>query len=213
MNKINGLAAAIALAAVPFAASAQSLISYDYLQLDIIVDGELSESGFSEDVDGFALEGSALLHPNVFIAGQSTQGYFDDSGDDAAFDQFSFGVGGRFGLMESASSALDVYGVLNYENISFLGASFSGFGIGAGLRWAPADQFEINASVSHVDYGKNVGAEIEALRYQLRGLFHATENLSFALDFRFEELDIDFGGGAGGDLDYDQIRLGARWNF
>ena len=212
MKKFNKLAAAIALAAMPFAASAQSLISYDYLQLDIIVDGEVSEAGFSEDVDGFALEGSALLHPNIFMVGQSTQGTFEDSGDDASLDQFSFGVGGRFGLIESASSALDVYGALNYENISLFGASFSGFGIDAGLRWAPMDQIEINASASHVDYGKNVGIELESLRYQLRGLYHATENLSFALDFRFEELEIDFGSGAD-DLDYDQIRLGARWNF
>lgn len=197
---------------MPFAASAQSLINYDYLQLDIIVDGEISEGGFSEDVDGFALEGSALLHPNVFMVGQSTHGYFDDSGDDASLDQFSFGVGGRFGLIESATSALDVYGVLSYENVSLFGASFSGYGLEAGLRWAPTDQFEINASASHVDYGKNVGVEIDALRYQVRGLFHATENLSFALDFRFEELEIDFGGGTD-DLDFDQIRLGARWNF
>lgn len=27
-----------------------------------------------------------------------------------------------------------------------------------------------------------------------------------------DELEIDFGGGSD-DLDYDQIRLGARWNF
>lgn len=212
MRRINALAAAVALAAMPFAASAQNLISYDYLQLDIIADGEISESGFSEDVDGFAIEGSALLHPNVFMVGQATHGYFDDGGVDASLDQFSFGVGGRFGLIESATSALDVYGVLSYENVSFFGASFSGFSLEAGLRWAPTDQFEINASASHVDYGKNAGAEVDALRYQLRGLFHATENLSVSLDFRFEELEIDFGSGTD-DLDFDQIRLGARWNF
>ena len=212
MRRINALAAAVALAAMPFAASAQNLISYDYLQLDIIVDGEISESGFSEDVDGFAIEGSALLHPNVFVMGQSTQGYFDAGGGDGAIDQFSFGVGGRFGLIENASSALDIYGVLSYENISLVGPSFSGFGIQAGLRWAPTDQFEVNASVSHVDYGKNGGLEVDALRYQVRGLFHATENLSFSLDFRFEELEADLGGGSD-DLDFDQIRLGARWNF
>ncbi|MBA3981126.1 MAG: hypothetical protein C0462_11050 [Alcanivorax sp.] len=217
MKKITGIAAAAALSALPWMASAQGLISYDYAQLDIIVDGEVEFDGaFSEDLDGFALEVSALVHPNVFLMGQATQGEISDSGLDFTAPQFSFGVGGRLGLMESSASALDAYGSLNYETLGIEGISFSGWGLTAGLRWAPTAQFEINPSIAYVDYGSvdDFGSKIsiDGLRYQLRGLFHVNDQVAISLDFRFEKLEID-DGGASIDFDIDQIRLGARWKF
>lgn len=196
----------------PFAANAE--INYNYVQLDWIADGEIDGAGAgSIDYDGFGIEGSALLHPNVFVIGQAN--FTDaDTGPDIAVDTLKVGAGLRLPVI-TGPGALDVYGTLTYEELDLGGATSDGWGVDAGLRWMVMPGFEVNPNVGYVDYGKLDGSstEIDGERYGIRGIFNLTDNAAVVLDYRTLKGDAS-GGGASGDIDFeDEIHVGARWNF
>lgn len=198
----------------PLAANAD--ISYDYVQASWIADGELDGGGMgSADYDGFAIEGSALLNPNVFVTGEAT---FTDAdgggGGDAAIDTLAFGPGLRLPLA-TGQAALDLYGTVTYEEMDLAGLTSDGFGVDAGLRWQPMPGLEINPNIGYVDYGEFDGAnlELDGERYGVRGIFNLTDNAALVVDYRTFKGEFS-GSGGSGDADFeDEIHLGARWNF
>ncbi|MBZ2188432.1 hypothetical protein K8B33_04955 [Alcanivorax sp. JB21] len=195
--------------------TAHADISYSFVQLDYLVDGEISAGPDDLDYRGFSLEAMAEVAPQFFVTARATSAEVDVSGGtDPTLGAFSFGGGGYLPLMQNNGSRLDAYGTLTYEE--FILADFKtsgGYGITAGLRWMPLPQLEINPAIGFVDYGSfDFGGgnkvDLDGLRYAVRGLYHATPQFAVALDFRFERLDAD-----GDDLDTDEIRLGVRWSF
>jgi len=203
----------------PLAANAD--ISYDYIQVDWIADGEIDGAVGSADYDGFAIEGSALLHPNVFVTGKAN--FTDvDSGSvglgggsvDVSVDTLSIGPGLRMPLA-TGQSALDLYGTVTYEEMDLGGLTSNGFGVDAGLRWQPMPGLEINPNIGYVDYGEFDGTDLEldGERYGVRGIFNLTDNAAVVVDYRAFRGEASSGGDSG-DVDFeDEIHIGARWNF
>lgn len=213
-----------------FASAAQAELSYDYVQAAWIVDGDIDvgqrgTTAFSEDYDGFAVEGSALVGRNIFVTGQATFAEFNGApsisrGIDTSLDQLSLGVGGRLPLVTGAT-ALDVYGVASYERVDLFGGAGDGWGATVGVRWQPMPRMEVNPSVGYVDYGEMEiplapgGIEVDGWHYGIRAVYAVTEQFSAVLDYRSQKLDLDstrFSGSVNVDLE-NEIRIGARLNF
>lgn len=189
-------------------------ISYDYLQLDVIVDGEVDNDD-DIDYDGIGLEGSVLFMPYVFGFAEANSRELELEDFDAAFSTFSAGVGARHGFDLMGPPALDVYGTLSYESYELIGSA-RGWGVGGGLRWLPVPEFEVDLGVRYVDYGsldagENLDGDIDGMRYSLRGLFNMTPNSAILLDLRFADLEIENDDSM--DLDEQEIRLGYRWYY
>ncbi|MBZ2188431.1 hypothetical protein K8B33_04950 [Alcanivorax sp. JB21] len=208
------IALALAAAGLLHAGTARADISYDFVQLDYLVDAEISGGSDDLDYSGFGIEVMAEVVPQFFVAARATSAEVELSGAPGVnLDFFSFGGGGYLPLMQGNDSRLDAYGSLTYEEFSLAEfKSSGGYGITAGLRWFPTHQIEINPSVAMVDYGSlDTGGgklDVDGLRYGVRGLFHVTTTLALGLGFHFERLDAD-----ADDLDIDEIRLGVRWHY
>lgn len=190
----------------PFAANAD--ISYNYLQGDWIADGEIESGSAEDDYDGWSLEGSAALTPNVFLSGEYNDMSLDD-GDD--FETMTLGVGLKGSLQPTQGNA-DVYGMISYEDLEN-GIKADGYGLTAGARWVPTIGIEVNPSIAYVDYGEIDGTsvDLDGWRYGVRGLFNLTDQLALNAEWRTNKLELE-GGGSSADLDLEnEIRIGARW--
>lgn len=193
----------------PFAANAD--IDYNYVQGDLIVDGEFDGGIIApdDDYDGWSLEGSVAITPMIFLRGEYTDLSFDDNGD---ADALSLG-GGMQTSLGSTEGATDIYGILSYENADLGdGADADGYGLTAGLRWVPTTGIEINPSVAYIDYGEIDGTDLDfdGWRLGLRGLFNLTDQIALNVEWNKYEQEVSTSG-VSADFGLDnEILLGAR---
>jgi hypothetical protein len=188
----------ILLAFASIAAHAADM-SYSYVDVNWVnLDADSDELGISESADGFGVNGSVGFGENFFgfVDYRSVEG--DIFGTNFDIDQVSVGLGGHYGISESA----DLVGRIGYTQLD---ASVSGFGsedvdgflLSAGVRGELAEDFELEGHVIYTDLGDDGG-----------------DDTSFAVDARYfftEQFALDAGYETGDDLDIWHV--GIRFAF
>jgi hypothetical protein len=205
MMKMLKTSALLALLCLPVAANAQyqprnSTDSYGsrYANLSYTL-GEVrllaEDPDGADDASGIRLGGSALFHPDFFVAGALTSvGSGGNNGYDA--DTFELGLGYRYAL----SPRMDLVGIGGLVRVDRdfgnrgddddIGPSLTG-----GARAVLTDAIEVGA---FANYTQVFGDGDLGLRGE--GLWHFTPNLSALA-------------GLGLSDDVREVNIGARWNF
>ena len=90
-----------------------------------------------------------------------------------------------FGYNRGLSEKVDLVTRLSYESIDFdvPGGDDSGYGLGVGVRYAAADQFEVNAGIKRVDYS-DFGDDTA---FELGGLYSFNDSWSMNLTGEFSD--------------------------
>ncbi len=152
MTRITASLLALGLtAALPFAASAQSVssLSYNY------VEGGYAATDSDLDADGFGVNASIAFHPNFHVFGGYQNQEIDDSRVD--FDQWRVGVGYNHGISPNA----DLVTRIAYEKFDagrdFFGNRIDadGYSVEVGLRGALLPNLEGYAMAGYEDYGSD----------------------------------------------------------
>lgn len=149
------LAALLLAATLPMAALADdTALSYRFVDLRYV---GISLKDPSIDAKGFALSGTYLLGPRLFLAGSAALSETDEvviSGvrGSSSSTSFSIGPGGRYPL----SPKLDAQGAVALLQAQSKGkggfggnVSDTGYGLSAGLRGLPGAAVELAATVSY----------------------------------------------------------------
>lgn len=215
-------AMAFTAAALPGVALAEHM-SYAFVQLNGIFDAEADLSGVSApatafngtfDGDGVGFEAGWIYGPYAF----SDVRYDDyDLDGDTEGQELSARLGVRSQLPLQGTSRMDAYGAISFEDVEFernligtpgVEVDENGFGVHAGLRFAPIKQVELNGELSYMDLG-DVDGQFGTLGVQ----WNVSEY--FALNLRYRTGDYDGSTRIAGvksdvTLDVDSLRLGVR---
>lgn len=196
------LSAGIAVISLSLAGTLHASPNYNYVELDYIdFDIEPFEG------DGWAIGGSALVHPNVFILGRFSDAETDatvfGTSVDGDFEQISIGAGLQSPLQ---NDNISVFGQLTYEDLELdisgggARASFddSGFALEGGARFIIHPQFEIGGSVRFIDVGDFYDGEFG---FRVGGEWRALPWLA---------VNVDYDQNNGDDSDVEQIQAGVR---
>jgi len=135
-------------------------ISYNYLQAGYAwFDADDIASGVDGDGDGWAVSGSAAIHPNIHLIA----GYADASFDDFDVDltTWEVGIGGNYTVAPKTS----IFGTVAYADGKAKGYGESidenGYALGAGIRYmlvtdfiraSVLDGIEFEGSIDYVDF-------------------------------------------------------------
>lgn len=144
-------------------------VSYSQLDIDDI------------DVDGDTvdLSLSAAISDSFHVFGSYGVGELDDDfGNNVDVDTLSIGIGHHWSL----SDQLDLVSSVSYEYIELDLAGFgseddNGYGLELGLRYAATPQLELDAGISHVNFGD--GADDTG--FGAGALYNFTDNFSLGL--------------------------------
>jgi len=129
--------------ALPFAANAADGLSYNYVQGNYVA--TKTDGG---DADGWGLNGSVAVHPNVHLFGTYANQKIDGTSFD--FDQWRVGAGYNTAL----SAKTDFIANAAYDKFDAGGgASADGYSVEAGVRAALAPNFEGHALLGYEDGG------------------------------------------------------------
>lgn len=128
-------------------------ISYNFIEAgyqEIDIDTGFLGGG-DIDGDGYAVGGSFELNENWFIAASYAKADFDFGVD---LDQLSVGAGYHVPISDNA----DFYGALSFVRAEVSASGFGsededGYAATIGLRGMVGERFELNGSLSHIDYG------------------------------------------------------------
>ncbi len=194
---------ALALLLLPLSAYAEG-VSYNYFEANYIIDEELDVDipGFgsgSDDGDGFAVAGSFAFNETFFGNASYSDASLDDSGLDLS--NLSIGVGARSAQW---TGAVDLFGVLSYEDTEVDSLDDSGFGIAGGLRGLLADNFELNGQVKYTDIG-----DADGVGFKVGGVYAFNPNWGVTGDWSTSNLEDD----TGAEVDIDELRVGVRYIF
>lgn len=156
----KSLLALTLLAALPFAASAADGISYNYAQGGYVnLDGK-------DDVkaDGWGLEGSIAVHPNVHLFAGTNQ--LKDKDFDIGLQEWKIGAGYNTAISANTDFvARAAYQKLSTDDVNLgaglvvPGADLNGYSVEAGVRSALTPQFEGYAMAGYEKYGNSDGYE------------------------------------------------------
>jgi hypothetical protein len=121
-------------------------ISYSYVEGGYVwLDGDDDiVPGVDSDGDGWAVKGSAAIHPNIFLIADYTKVDLDDV--DIDLKTWEVGIGGNYTVARNTS----IFGTVAYANGKGKGYGESvdddGYALGAGVRYMLVNDF-IRASV------------------------------------------------------------------
>lgn len=242
MRRIGLLTFGTVLLVSPLSAMADAS-DYTYLQGDYIFTGEGEIDGKSKntangnttnldgekDYDGWGLRGSIAITPDVFIKADYAERTADDQIGDLEF--ISGGLGMRAPVGSSDQPA-DLFAVVSYESIDFdpgdnsspqLDGDAEGYGLTAGIRWAPASGTEISPHIGYVDYGDigDTKISLDGFRAGIDAIFSVNKHFAITTGYRLTKLDADGQASLNGDtIDVNgdlnlknEFRIGARFYF
>jgi len=128
-------------AALPFAASAADGLSYNYVQGNYV-----TTKTDGADADGWGLNGSVAVHPNVHLFGSYANQKIDGTSFD--FDQWRVGAGYNTAL----SARTDFIANVAYDKVDLGGGiEGDGYSVESGVRAALAPNFEGHALLGYED--------------------------------------------------------------
>lgn len=132
---------------LPLAALAERPV-YSYIEAGYVV---TDVDGISDNLDGFALVGSAALTENLFLFAGYAQQSASPFGIDVDFKSYTVGGGYAWPL----SDTLDVYGEVGYvkaeADVEGFGDDDDGYSLAAGVRAFVLDQLELEGALTFVD--------------------------------------------------------------
>lgn len=177
--------------------------SYNHVQLDFVADSELDVTipglgSGSTDGDGFDLSGVFSVSETWFVKGGFESLSYDGGGD---LDLLNVGVGAH---SSAFTGALDVFGVLSYEDIDGgSGAEDDGFGLEVGgvLPLSPA--IDIAASYQFISYD-----DFDGDLFRVGGGYALTPQWSVRVDYltgEYEDGPVE--------LERDDLSVGVRYRF
>ncbi|MFS8138054.1 MAG: diffusible signal factor-reguated Ax21 family protein [Thermomonas sp.] len=143
--KLSALALACAL---PFAASAADGVSYNYVQ------GNYVYTNSSANADGWGLNGSVAVHPNVHVFASYANQKINHTSLD--FDQYRVGVG----YNKEISPKADLVANVAYDKFDAgSGAKLDGYSVEGGVRAGLAPKLEGYAMLGYED-GKHYSGDV-----------------------------------------------------
>lgn len=164
--KFSVLALACAL---PFAASAADGISYNHVQ------GSYVYTNSSSNADGWGLDGSVAVHPNVHLFGSYSNQKINGLGVD--FDQWRVGVG----YNKTISPKTDLVANLAYDKLdASVGVALDGYSVEGGVRAALTPMLEGYAMLGYED-GNNYSGDVYG---RLGGQVKFNQNWGLAADVK-----------------------------
>ena len=209
-------------ACVPFAAMAAPTTpegpSYNYVQGDYIPDGNLKAIG--PDYEGYGLEASVDLAPNLYTKGRIERLDADNSRVDVNRGSLGLGLHDFYSYGGADGTGVGYYGQVSYERLELqnvvgnANTTATGVGVDVGLRWMVDPAVEINPNIGYVKYGRNSGdgvsfGKADGMRYSMRALGHITDNVALSAEYAKTDYDI-----SPADIDFDnEVRVGARYSF
>lgn len=179
-------------------------LSYNYLQVDYVADSELDVTlpgvgSGSTDGDGFVLGGVFSINETFYVLAD-----YSDIGYDGSLDleEISVGVGGH---SNAFTGAIDVFGNLTYENIDIGGVGDDdGFGAEIGARALLMDALD-----GYISYKYGSIGDVDSNFFKLGGSYALTPNWAVVAEYRTGDYEDD----SNAELDRDDLRIGARYNF
>jgi hypothetical protein len=195
MKLAKVIVGSVMLALAPLAATAEDM-SYSYVDVNwVSLDADIL--GESVSADGFGLNGSIAFAENFFgfVDYRTVEG--DEQGFNFDIDQISVGLGGRYGISESA----DLVGRIGYTqadaSVEGLGSDdVDGYLLSVGARGQLTESFELEGYLNYTDLGDN------------------GDDTSFAVDARYfftKQFAVDAGIETGDDVDVWNV--GVRFAF
>lgn len=194
---------ALALAAAAFSASASaSEISYNYVQVEYNMFGELSFA--NEKVDGFGLRGSFELGENWYIAGAYIDTGATVFGTDFDVTNTQLGAGWHTAI---GGGKTDYFVEALYTNIDIEvfgggGADEDGYAVNTGVRWSFTDKFEGIAAAGYEDYGQG----LDGFTAKIGGQFKFTDAFGIVAEYKYSDVFSD-------GFDNGSYLVGARYSF
>jgi len=164
-------------------------ISYNYVQGDLL-GTELKDSGDSTNGSGAAFRSSVGFGSNLFGVFDIASNKYSESGATLRFTDGSLGIGGHVPM----SSTVDFFGTATFERVKVkasvsgfgsVGDSYSGWGLGAGVRGLFGEKGEWNASLKYRD----VGDLKSIVGITVGGRYHFTPAFSVGLDVTGQKYD------------------------
>lgn len=180
-SAMNKLAALALLAAAPLAASAADGVpskSYNFVQ-----GGYVATNTDAGDADGWGLNGSVAVHPNVHLFG----GYANQTLENTSVDIDQWKIGAGYNTAITANT--DFVASLAYEKYDAgSGLDFSGYSAEGGVRSALASNLEGYAMLGYED-----GGDFEGDVYgRVGGLVKFTPNWGVTADVKFADGDTQY---------------------
>ena len=165
------------LAALPFAASATDGLSYNYVE-----GGYVNTDAKGGDADGWAVKGSAAVHPNFHVFGSySTQ---ETNANNIDVDQWRLGVGYNRGVARNT----DLLARVAYQKFDpQYGSAFNGYSTEVGVRTAFTPMIEGYALAGYEDYSKKHGINPDGQFYgRLGGQVKLNQNWGINGDIKMD---------------------------
>lgn len=192
-NVVSLALCALLAAPLPALAQSRSTATYGNNPHYTYVDGRLVllEPDGGDRLDGVRIGGSVEFQPNLFGVGSLTT--VGDSGYDLT--QIDLGIG----MSHALSGTMDLVGIVGIVLAEVEAGPFddndTGISLAGGVRAEVGPQFELGG---YMRYAETFGdGDITLIG---EGLLHVTRDLSLAASLGISD-------------DYDELTLGARWNF
>lgn len=172
-------------------------LSYNSVDLDWIASADVEAAGASDDGDGFGISGVFSFSDMLFVTGEYRDVGYDVIGD---LTELSLGVGAH---SNAYTGAIDLYGVLSYENLEALGGDEDGFGIEIGARTMLMDNLDGFISYEYADL-----SDVDGGFFNIGGSYALTPNWAAVVEYKTGDYDV-----TGGEIERDDLSLSARYNF
>lgn len=193
-RRLIAAVAALGLSAPALAAPGNNYVD-GYLVLS-----EIDVGPFDEDGSGFGLKGEFQIHEKLFLNGEYQTVDYDEDVDQLRLGA-SFGPG-------AGSRAEGLYGRVEYVNFDFgSGSGSEQDGIGGHVGYGLPLSKELRL---HGEAGYLVLDDLDGPELLVGATYQIAPNIALFGDYRASFLEVDNGGG---DVDVNDLRLGARFLF
>lgn len=193
-RKLIAAVAALGLSAPALAVQGNNFVD-GYLVLS-----EIDTGAFDDDGSGFGLKGEFQVHDKLFLnAEYQTVDY------DGDVDQLR--LGGAFGP-GAGSKGEGLYGRVEYVSFDFgsgSGSDQDGVGGHVGYGLPLSNEFRL-----HGEAGYLVLDDLDGPELLVGATYQIAPNVALFGDYRASFLEVD---NSGGDIDVNDLRLGARFLF
>lgn len=216
---IGGLDISKARKSITHRGPVKSDFNYDYFQVGYIINSNLEDdSGDEVDGNGLDLEVTRSVGDNFFVRVASMTPDYRFNGLDQTFGDWSqVAAGAYLPLLHTRQHGypLDVWAQVSYDRIGLQGLATTGYGLAAGLRFAPFKRLELNGAVRYADTSGDLGGsdiDLSPLIFSLDAVYHLSPRIAMTATYRGGEFEVD-AGTPQSDAELSQFSLGLRYFY